>query len=280
MPIRTIALALFTGTEAEWLIPAAATLCRGLGAHLTGVHPSETLMPYYGGPMGYMPVAEPMLLDWQVAEGEAISKIFDQKLRGETFAAEYRGQQAGALGADVFLLETARAADLILMGRTDHKEMRSEDIRLQERVIRDSGRPVLLLPKGKEMEGQVSRALIGWSGTREAARAAHDAMALLAPGATVDLLQVHGTLAPGDLTMDSRQDFAAALDRHGFRANILDRDAPAGETGETLLKAAAETGAQLVATGAFGHSRSYDFVIGAASRYLLNNAEVPLLLSK
>jgi nucleotide-binding universal stress UspA family protein len=36
----------------------------------------------------------------------------------------------------------------------------------------------------------------------------------------------------------------------------------------------------MLATGAFGHSRAYDFVIGAATRALLNDAKLPVLFSK
>ena len=41
-----------------------------------------------------------------------------------------------------------------------------------------------------------------------------------------------------------------------------------------------ESGADMIVTGAFGHSRVYDFVIGAVTRDLLHNAELPVLYSK
>ncbi len=280
MTVKTIALGILSAAEAEWLVPLACDLARGLGAHLTGVHPTETLTPFVASAAAYPVVIEPVHLDWQVAETDAIRTIFETQTRSETFGAEFRGQAAGAVGAEAFLLETLRSADLVVLGRGDPAAMRSDDIRLQERAIRDAGRPVLMLPAGHGITRPAERLLVGWSGTREAARAAHDVLALAAPGASIDLLRVHGSIRSPDLEIDSRQDLAAALDRLGYRADLVDRDAPAGETGEVLLQVALERGAEVVATGAFGHSRSYDFVIGAATRYLLGHAGVPVLLSK
>ncbi|HBB84454.1 MAG TPA: hypothetical protein DC031_14580, partial [Sulfitobacter sp.] len=47
-----------------------------------------------------------------------------------------------------------------------------------------------------------------------------------------------------------------------------------------LSREAMERGADMVAVGAFGHSRAYDLVIGAATRDLLRHSEVPVLFSR
>ena len=36
----------------------------------------------------------------------------------------------------------------------------------------------------------------------------------------------------------------------------------------------------MIVTGAFGHSRAYDFVIGATTYALLRDAKLPVLFSK
>ena len=41
-----------------------------------------------------------------------------------------------------------------------------------------------------------------------------------------------------------------------------------------------ERGADLIVTGAFGHSRLYDFVIGAVTLDLMKDAECPVLFSR
>jgi nucleotide-binding universal stress UspA family protein len=49
---------------------------------------------------------------------------------------------------------------------------------------------------------------------------------------------------------------------------------------DVLAHEAFEMGADMIATGAFGHSRAYDFVIGAATRNLLSDAKLPVMFSK
>ena len=75
-------------------------------------------------------------------------------------------------------------------------------------------------------------------------------------------------------------DLAAALSRHGARMTVTHRAHGGRSVADVLLHEAAEIGADLVVTGAFGHSRAYDFVIGAATRELLGSAPLPVLYSK
>ena len=278
MTVKTIALCIMGKSEADWLIPAACDLARGFGAHLTGIRPVETIVPPAVRASAYWP--EPALFDWQIQESEEIRNRFEAVTRGESFGSEVRVQEASAIEATQFLLDSARAADVLVMGRGETGRSKAGERRLREVAIRGSGRPVVLLPRDRPLSGPAGRILIGWSPTREATRAAHDAVALLAPGATIDLLRVHSKVSSSDLVFDTRHDLAAALDRHGFVVNLVDRHAPAEEAGSELLRVARETGVDLVATGAYGHSRAYDFVIGAVTGYLLDHAELPVLLSK
>lgn len=282
MTIGTIVTLLLSAQEAEWLAPQARELAGGLDAHLTAVHPRDTQIPYagVGAAYGVMPLIEPELLDWQTAEAEAIERVFDAGAWASQERTEFRAQAPGPADARSWLLENIHAADLVILGRNDPRVIRQNGRRLQEAAIRDGGRPVLLLPEGAGFAAPARRVLIGWSATREAARAAHDVLSLAAPDAGIVILHVHDRVDTASQGPDGRHDLAAALNRLGHDVELLDRDAPAGETGEMLLRAAQETGAELVATGAFGHSRAYDFVIGAVTRHLLDHAEMPVLLSK
>lgn len=277
MNIKTIAVSLVTAQEAEWLMPLACDLARAHGAHLTAVHPAEPYVPYVGVGEGVAALPAPGFLDWQEEETQAIRAIFDRHAGAEDFPSEWRAQDVSVQGSDAYLVDSVRAADIVVTALTEPETRRSEQHRLQEHLIRNSGRPVLALPKGADVSTLGERIAIGWSRTREAARAAHDALAFAAPGARIDVVHIG---RDGDMEEGTRDDLAAAIDRHGFRTEVIERDAGVGETGEALLRVAFETGATLVATGAFGHSRAYDFVIGAVTRYLLDNAKVPVLLSK
>lgn len=280
MPIKTIAVGLLTAPEAEWLVPAACALAEKWQAHLTGVHPVEPFVPYAGADMGVPDLVGPMFLEWQIEETAAIKDRFDHFTRLQDFVSGWREQDVTMIGAGDFLLNHLRAADLVVLGQMDPETAQRDQSRLQELVIRQSGRPVLVLPPGKTDFGVAARLLIGWSNTREATRAAHEALALLSPGAAVDILFVgpEGTSTHGETAL--REDLAAALDRHGFKVNLINRPKAGSDTGDVLMQVAFERGADLIASGAFGHSRAYDFVIGAVTRDLLEKSKVPVLFSK
>jgi nucleotide-binding universal stress UspA family protein len=72
---------------------------------------------------------------------------------------------------------------------------------------------------------------------------------------------------------------AALLKRHG--APVAARQVPsgAGGAGATLLGAAEAEGADLLVMGAYGHSRLRELVLGGATREVLRDARVPVLLS-
>jgi nucleotide-binding universal stress UspA family protein len=221
-----------------------------------------------------------MFLDWQIEETAAIKAKFDHFTRLEDFVSGWREQDVTVIGAEDFLLNHLRAADLVLLGQVDPKTAQRDQTRLLEHVIRETGRPVLVLPQGKTDFGVAKHLLIGWSNTREATRAAHDALALLSPGAAVDILFVgtESNSTRGETVL--REDLAAALDRHGFKVTMIDRPKAGSDTGDVLMEVAFQQGADLIASGAFGHSRVYDFVIGAVTRDLLEKSKVPVLFSK
>lgn len=275
MPQKTFAVGMFTVQEARWLAPAACMLARAFDAHLTGVHATQPVTPY----PGEVTEAIAGFTDWQRSEAMEIGRIFDAAVKAEEVAAEFRAQMGGGIDAEDYLLDGVRAADIVLLARTDRHGWLREGARFQEVVIRQSGRPVLVLPEKRCLTAAATHLVIGVARTREAARAAHDALLLAQPGAKVDLLSV-GSGQPEHLSLDFRQDLAASLDRRGFRVNLLDRSGDPGTAGEILLRTAFEQGADLLVTGAFGHSRMFDFVIGAVTSMLLEKAEIPVLLSK
>ena len=75
------------------------------------------------------------------------------------------------------------------------------------------------------------------------------------------------------------KDIAVALDRHGAKVGILHTDSSSLAIGDELLNEATNSGSDLIVTGGFGHSRMYDFVMGAATTHLLKYMTVPVLLS-
>ena len=278
MSVKTILACLSDPGSARALLPAATALAARFGAHLIGLHPMRSLVIYPTAGV-YMP--EPTLVvlhEERRAEAAAIEAGFAEATRGagaRGYTAEWRLGRPDTPEAGEEALGSARAADLVLAARG---EAAAPGAGLRE-LIRAAGRPVLVVPDRGIGAGVGRRALVGWSDTREAARAVHDALALLEEGASMRLVRAGGR--GGDEMADWRlADLCAALARRGVRAEAVQRPEARAGAAEILRREAAEWGADLMVCGAYGHSRAYDFVIGAVTEDLLREAELPVLLAK
>ncbi|WP_353476430.1 universal stress protein (plasmid) [Salipiger sp. H15] len=277
MTIKTISLILFDAEEAEWALPQASQLASGFDAHLSVMHPYNPMIFTDG--IGAEPLIYASLQEWEEEESGRIRTIFDREVKATGILAEYRPQST-LYGAEEFLLSGSRGADLVLIGTNGALDRSPDDRNLMERVVRNLGRPVLVLTPKAALTGPIARLTIGWSDTREATRAAHDALSLAKDGAEVELVTIVSRAQRAVPGIDGKADFATSLDRLGYRVMVTERSATVEQRSEMLISSAQEFGAELLVTGAFGHSQLYDFVIGAVTRDLLDFAPLPVLLSK
>ena len=172
-----------------------------------------------------------------------------------------------------------RYADLTVLGQFDPGHDR--DIlpaEMNEEIVRQSGGPVLLVPFAGSFSGIGRSALVAWNGSREAARAVRDAMPLLAAAEEVRVLGLHvrPEHPPADLP---RVNIIERLRRNGIEASY-DVIAP-NEIGtmDTILSHAAESGADLLVMGAFGHEGVPGFGRAAGTRFILAHMTLPVLMS-
>jgi len=145
-----------------------------------------------------------------------------------------------------------------------------------EGLVFGSGRPVLILA-GEGSRPRFDRLLIGWDGSRAAARALADALPFCRTASSVRLVQILGEKDLGEasgLANPSRH-----LSRHGIDAESSSIEARGRDAGAALLRHCEETSADLLVIGAYGHSRAREFVLGGATRSVLADAALPVLLS-
>jgi nucleotide-binding universal stress UspA family protein len=203
---------------------------------------------------------------------------FEDATRGRGFVAEWRDDDAGAFGVADCVLPYAHAADLVVASQADPEWPGTDRLDVADRLVMESGRPVLIVPNAG-VHGRVGeRVLVAWSGRREAARAAFDALPILRGAREVKLVSVDTQRERGP-SQEVRPDIGAALARHGVRSKAIEQVEPRGSVGETLLACATEMGADLLVMGCYGHARLREFVFGGASRHLLTHTAIPLLMS-
>lgn len=277
--LKTILVCLDQPKRADVLMQAAVMLARKHDAHLIGLHTLEALVVYPSVAMHIPDNAFASFKDSQTAYLVEIKKVFEHHTKNEDFPSEWRTLGTNASSAADRIIESARAADLVIMAQEDREIDRADQWHAPDKVIRHSGRPVLVIPPDYAGGAIGENIVLGWSATREATRAVHDMLLLAQPSAQVNILSI-GPPSDDDLSDFAANEVAQSLDRHGLRARIVHRHPYANKVADVLNKEAFEAGADLMVTGAFGHSRTYDFVVGAATRALLTDATLPVLYAK
>ena len=173
----------------------------------------------------------------------------------------------------------ARFADLTVVSRSE-SELRDGliGVGVAEDIVLSSGAPVLLIPEDAEIPEIGKRILIGWNGSREAARAVHDSMAFLKSADEVTLLTVDSG-PPSDKQGADGGDIVRHLSHHGIDASVRQSLVSGTEIGDVILSRAADTGADLIVMGAYGHSRLRELALGGATRRVMSRTKIPVLMS-
>jgi nucleotide-binding universal stress UspA family protein len=275
--IRDIALYVDDRPLSARLAELSVALARRFDARLVGVHVGSMLtMPVFldAGP-------SPELLEALEAEmlkrADAARAQFDTALGRAGVVGEWRLDRGALLGE---ALVHARYADLVVIGQHDPDRDFSTFARVSPAdLVLAAGRPVLVVPHAGRFADCGQRVIVAWNGSREAARAVHDAMPILRAAREVSVMTIDedgGDGAPGRWP---GADIAAHLARHGV--NVTARHAIAGEisVADALLNRVADDGADLIVMGAYGTSRAREFVLGGATRDLLRTMTVPVLMS-
>ncbi len=176
------------------------------------------------------------------------------------------------------LMQHAPYADLLVLGQTDADDALTGALppQLVPTALSDSGRPTLVVPFAGAFDAGASRVLIAWKPTREAARALNAALPWLRLAS-----QVHVATRPEETEADF--DHTASLKHwlqvQGVATTPKMHHLGPGDIGEGLLSLAADTSADLLVMGCYGHSRSREWVLGGASRSVLRSMTLPVLMS-
>jgi nucleotide-binding universal stress UspA family protein len=181
--------------------------------------------------------------------------------------------------ADDGLAQLARFADMVIVSQDDPAEsLPDRAVRLPEYVILNCARPVLVLPRTDPHPYTNHKILIAWDGSKEASCAVSAAIPLLRWAAGVTVVTLVGpNMSEADCRIQ-QQELTNFLSRHRVAADVLLHE-PEHDTGETLLSLADELHCNLLVMGCFGHSKFRELCLGGASRTVLANANIPVLLA-
>jgi len=254
----------------------AASVAAALQAHLTGVaFIYDPIVPISDG--GYIPaeVIETQRADNEAAAESAI-KSFTAATDRAGVSAEPLALNASLAGAADRLARMARCFDLAIVGQ-GQSEMSTMEHIIGEAVLFDSGRPMIMVPYIQMAPFKIDNVMICWDGSRAAARAVADAIPILSKSSHVEIVSV--TNEPGKQDEIEGADIGRHLARHGLKVDVHRISGGDIDVGDALLSDAADSSADFMVMGGYGHSRLREFVLGGVTRLIFKSMTVPVLLS-
>jgi len=272
-------LAVVGDGAAEAVLETAILAARRFDGKITGLNAlASEYAVVFGGEMGFSISSEvDRTLEREGAERRAQARnLFNTVMRkhgiaagGAGVTAEWR-EESGRQNAIVGTL--GRVYDLIVVEQPD-KAASFAEATLEDALF-ESGRPVLMAPKTPTATvGE--RVLVAWNGSTETARTVAAAMPFLQRAARVEVVSVASAFVPGPSGEELVRNFKA----HGITAvsrHIAVGNKPAGEI---FLDEAHAMQADLLIKGAYTQSRLRQMIFGGATRHVILNADIPVLLA-
>jgi len=254
----------------------AVSIASALTAHLAGVaFVFDPIVPVSA--TGYIPAE---VIERQQADNEADAKSaidrFAQATGRAGLSAEPLTITASLAGAGQQFGRIARRFDLAVVGQAEPDTGTIEDI-IAETTLFESGRPMIVVPYIQKGPLKLDKVMVCWDGSRQAARAIGDAMPLLAKAGRVEITIIADD--PGKQDEIEGVDMGQHLARHGLKVEV--RRIPGGDVdvADALLSHAADSGADFMVMGGYGHSRLREFVLGGVTRTILRSMTVPTLMA-
>jgi nucleotide-binding universal stress UspA family protein len=254
----------------------AISVAEAFGAHVLGIAVAyEPVIP--GTVMGGIP---PEIIESQRAESNqkartAVSR-FEQAVKRTGVSGETRTISASISGAADQIGRIGRRFDLVIVGQPE-RQMSLPDEVVDESVLFESGRPVIFVPFIQKGGMKLDRIMVCWDGSRAASRAIADAMPFLKKAKQVEVVIIADK--PGKKDEIAGADLGQHLARHGLKVDVKRITSPEIDVPSTILSYAADSSADMIVMGGYGHSRLREFVLGGATRGLLEAMTIPVLMS-
>ena len=274
--IKDIIVNLSVTKEGSVVGKYAVSVAAALEAHLTGVaFIYDPAVPISGA--GYIPaeVIETQRDDNEAA-AEAAIKSFTAAANQAGVSAESLTTSASLAGAGDHFARMARRFDLAIVGQAQPEVSSMEQV-IGETTLFESGRPMIVVPYIQKAPFKTDNVMICWDGSRTATRAVADAIPIIGNSGRVEIVIVANERGKQDEIEGA--DIGQHLARHGLKVDVHRISGGNIDVGDALLSHAADSGADLMVMGGYGHSRLREFVLGGATRSIFESMTVPVLLS-
>ena len=269
------------------VLDAALQVARRFGSHIVGLHSLTTeYAVVFGGEMGFSISSEVdrtleregherrdqarrLFRDFMDTKGVPVGAVPPGHNGPSASWREEDGRQNAVVGL------IGRVFDLIVVEQPEKLASIAEAT--LEDALFESGRPVLMVPKrGPAVLGETIA--IAWNGSTETAMTVALGMPLLKQAREVVVVAVGPQHMPEP--GPPGEELARAIEQHGVKVSLRTAYGRQKPQGESFLKEAMAAGADLLLKGAYTQSRIRQMIFGGATRHIIMEAKIPVLMSR
>ena len=271
--IKDILVNLSYGTSQDGVSNYALSVAETFGAHIMGT-------AFYPAVVGGVDLAANFIRAQQAEaqkRAEAVATAFDEATRRAGVSAETRRIETDVGDVPTRFAHIARRFDLSVIGQFEGDRDHQTTNIVLEAALFESGRPVLIVPFIQKERLKLDHVIMCWDGSRAAARAVADAMPFLTRAGTTSIVVADTQSAKSADVAGA--DIAIHLARHGINATIERIPVSKIDVSNSILSYAADTSADLIVMGGYGHSRLRELILGGTTRGMLASMTKPTLMS-
>jgi nucleotide-binding universal stress UspA family protein len=280
-------LAVIGDGNAGPVLEAALKSARLFNGHIVGLHSLTTeYAVVFGGEMGFSISSEVdrtlereghdrrdqarrLFRDFMTAQGVPIGPPSPDVEGPSASWREEDGRQNAVVGM------SGRVYDLILVEQPEKLASIAEAT--LEDALFESGRPVMMVPKGvPPTMGEV--VAVAWNGSTETATTVALGMPFLKQAKEVVIVAVGPQHMPEP--GPTGDELARTLERHGMKVSLRTAFGRQKPQGESFLQEAMAAGADLMLKGAYTQSRIRQMIFGGATRHIIMESRIPVIMSR
>ncbi|TIS58294.1 MAG: universal stress protein [Mesorhizobium sp.] len=277
MRFKTIVAILQNEPDAERVLDCAIPLADRFESHIIGIHAEALPVPYTSA-TGF-PDTEFLQVsaDMNRERADKMQAVFLRRIEDSGLSFEWRSLESFSGDSALTGISSVRAADLIIAAQRESGGDPSADV---DTLVYDAGRPVLVVPHSGPLVTSFKRVVLAWNGSKEAARAAFDALPFIIEAEKTDILVIDPPDTLDETPESSGAEIAAALSRHGATVSVSVQRSGGLSVDDIIQTRIAETGADLLVLGAYSHSWLRQLLFGGVTRTVLRTASVAAFLSR
>lgn len=280
-------LAVIGDGNADPVLEASLKIALRFNSHIVGLHSLTTeYAVVFGGELGFSISSEVdraleregherrdqarrLFGEFMTAHGVPIGPVSSSYNRPGASWREEDGRQNAVVGM------LGRAYDLIIVEQPDKLTSIAEAT--LEDALFESGRPALMVPKeAPTVLGEI--VAVAWTGSTETATTVALGMPFLKQAKEVVVVAVGPQHMPEP--GPTGDELARTLERHGMKVSLRTAFGRQKPQGESFLKEAMEAGADLILKGAYTQSRIRQMIFGGATRHLIMESTIPVMMAR